>query len=177
MSFTPARPGYQNQHLIPQGLKDHPVLRALGNVFDIHDNRHNRLELPTRAAEAQARREEDPLADVAGVAIWASVSDEADARITEQVKAGVFPIRLKPEDWTSGTNYWLLDVIAPDPKATARVIANFKQVVKEGSLKLHPLIARLVEPETLKKMGAERMGRGEGETTTGAGHAIATDGQ
>lgn len=106
-----------------------------------------------------ARREEDPLADVAGVAIWASVSDEVDQRITEQVKAGVFPIRLKPEDWTSGTNNWLLDVIAPDARATARVIANFKQVVKDGSLKLHPLIARLVEPETLKKMGAVQMGR------------------
>ena len=106
-----------------------------------------------------ARREEDPLADMAGVAIWASVSDEVDQRITEQVKAGVFPIRLKPEDWTSGTNNWLLDVIAPDARATARVIANFKQVVKDGSLKLHPLIARLVEPETLKKMGAVQMGR------------------
>ncbi len=106
-----------------------------------------------------AKREEDPLADIAGVAIWASVSDEADARITEQVKAGVFPVRLKPDDWTSGSNNWLLDVIAPDAKATARVIANFRQVVKEGSLKLHPLIARLVEPETLKKMGAAPMGR------------------
>ena len=93
------------------------------------------------------------------------VSEEADQRITEQAKAGVFPIRLKPEDWNSGPNNWLLDVIAPDAKATARVIANFKQVVKEGSLKLHPLIARLVEPETLKKMGAAPMGRaGEGDS-------------
>jgi hypothetical protein len=38
MPFTPARPGYQNHHLIPQGLKDHPVLLALGNDFGIHDN-------------------------------------------------------------------------------------------------------------------------------------------
>lgn len=113
-----------------------------------------------------AKREEDPLAYVAGVAIWASVSDEADQRIIEQVKAGVFPVRLKPEDWNSGTNNWLLYVIAPDAKATARVIANFAQVVKEGSLKLHPLIARLVDPETLKKMGAAPMGRaGEADIT------------
>jgi cytolysin-activating lysine-acyltransferase len=110
-----------------------------------------------------ARREADPLADMAGVAIWASVSDDADQRITEQVKAGVFPIRLKPEDWNSGPNNWLLDVIAPDAKATARVIANFRQVVKEGSLKLHPIITRLVDAETLKKMGAAPMGKaGEG---------------
>jgi hypothetical protein len=49
-------------------------------------------------------------------------------------------------------------VIAPDQKTTARVIANFRQVVKEGSLRLHPLVTRLVDEETLKKMGAERMG-------------------
>lgn len=101
----------------------------------------------------------DPLADVAGVAIWASVSDEADRRITEQVKAGDFPIRLKPEDWNSGSNNWLLDVIAPDAKAAARVIANFSQVVKEGNLKLHPMIARSIDAETLKKMGAVQMER------------------
>ncbi len=96
-----------------------------------------------------------------GVAIWASVSDEVDARITEQIKAGTFPIRLKPEDWTSGTNHWLLDVIAPDTRATDNVIANFRQVVKDGALKLHPIITRLVDAETLKKMGAVQMGRGD----------------
>lgn len=46
--------------------------------------------------------------------------------------------------------------IAPDQRATASVIANFRQVVKEGSLKLHPLITRLIDPETLEKMGATR---------------------
>ena len=35
------------------------------------------------------------------------------------------------------------------------VIANFKQVVKDGSLKLHPLVTRLVDEETLKKMGVD----------------------
>lgn len=101
--------------------------------------------------------DEDALADIAGLAIWASVSEEADARIREQIRAGSFPLRLKPEDWTSGDINWLIDVIAPDQKAVARVIANFKQVVKEGSLRLHPLIARLVDEETLRKMGAEKL--------------------
>jgi len=40
------------------------------------------------------------------------------------------------------------------------VIANFKQVVKDGTLRLHPLITRLVDAETLKKMGAERVATG-----------------
>ena len=98
-----------------------------------------------------------PLADMAGLAIWASVNEEADARIREQIQAGTFPVRLKAEDWNSGDINWLLDVVAPDQRTTANVIANFKQVVKEGSLRLHPIITRLVDSETLAKMGAEKM--------------------
>ncbi|MGL5837582.1 MAG: toxin-activating lysine-acyltransferase [Sphingorhabdus sp.] len=96
-------------------------------------------------------------ADVVGFAIWASVSEEVDGRIREQVKAGTFPVRLKADDWNSGEINWLLDVIAPDQRATASVIANFKQVVKEGGLRLHPVITRLVDAETLQKMGAEKI--------------------
>ncbi len=103
-----------------------------------------------------------PLADVAGLAIWASVSGEVDTKIREQVQAGTFPIRLRAEDWNSGDINWLLDVIAPDQRTTASVIANFKQVVKEGSLRLHPIVTRLVDAETLQKMGAEKMGAAEG---------------
>ena len=101
-----------------------------------------------------AQTERSPVSDISGLAIWASVSDEVDAKIREQVKAGVFPIRLKPEEWTSGDNNWLLDVIAPDQKTTVSVLANFKQVVKTGDLRLHPIITRLVDKETLEKMGA-----------------------
>jgi hemolysin-activating ACP:hemolysin acyltransferase len=100
-----------------------------------------------------------PLADMAGFAIWASVSEEADARIREQIQAGTFPVRLKTEDWNSGEINWLLDVVAPDQRTTTHVIANFRQVVKEGSLRLHPIVTRLVDPETLQKMGAEKIAR------------------
>jgi cytolysin-activating lysine-acyltransferase len=94
------------------------------------------------------------LVDIAGFAIWASVSDEVDLKIREQIKTGTFPIRLKAEDWNSGPVNWLLDVIAPDRKATGQVIANFRQVVKEGDLRIHPLVAGLVEPEMMARMGA-----------------------
>ncbi len=97
------------------------------------------------------------LSDIAGVAIWASVSEEVDGKIREQVKAGVFPIRLKPEEWKSGDINWLLDVIAPNSKATARVIANFRQVAKEGDLRLHPVVTKLLDPDVLKKMGAQKV--------------------
>ncbi|WP_417809703.1 hypothetical protein [Thioclava sp.] len=53
-------------------------------------------------------------------------------------------MRLKPEDRASGEINWLFDVIAPDRKIAGQVITNFKQVIKEGDLRLHPLIVRLV---------------------------------
>lgn len=112
--------------------------------------------------------EDNALADMAGMAIWASVSEEVDRRIREQIREGIFPLRLKSEDWASGEINWLIDVIAPDPAATARVIANFKQVVKEGSLRLHPHITRLVDAETLRKMGAERLSAAPAEPATTA---------
>ena len=70
---------------------------------------------------------------------------ELDARIREQIQAGTFPVRLKTEDWNSGEINWLLDVVAPDQRTTTNVIANFRQVVKEGSLRLHPIVTRLVD--------------------------------
>lgn len=91
---------------------------------------------------------------LAGIAIWASVSDEVDGRIREQIKAGVFPVRMKPDDWASGDKVWLFDVIAPSRQVASSVLANFKQVVKEGEVRIHPMVARMVDPELLKKMGA-----------------------
>ena len=84
------------------------------------------------------------------------MSEEVDLKIRDQIKAGSFPIRLKPEDWQSGSINWLLDAIAPDRKTAGRVIANFGRVVKDGDLRLHPQIAGLVEPEMLAKMGASQ---------------------
>jgi cytolysin-activating lysine-acyltransferase len=100
------------------------------------------------------------LVDISGFAIWASVSQEVDAKIREQIKTGTFPIRLKPEDWQSGEINWLLDVIAPDAKATGQVIANFRQVVKEGDLRVHPLVAGLVDAEMRGKMMGGTSGDG-----------------
>lgn len=97
-----------------------------------------------------------PAPDIAGMAIWASVSEEADARIRDQIKAGVFPVRLKPEDWNSGKINWLLDVLANDKKTAGAVIANFKQVVQEGELRVHPIIGRLVDKDILDKMSLRR---------------------
>lgn len=113
--------------------------------------------LKDRMAFAYPGKSDQALApDMSGFAIWANVSEEVDARIREQIANGVFPLRLKPEDWNSGTKNWLLDVVAPDPATVRSVIANFRQVIKDGELHLHPLISRLVDAETLEKMGARR---------------------
>lgn len=80
------------------------------------------------------------------------MSEEVDARIREQVKGGVFPVRLKPEDWTSGSINWLLDVIAPDSKTTGRVLANLGRMVKGGELRLHPVVSGLVDEEMRGKL-------------------------
>lgn len=88
------------------------------------------------------------------IAIWASVSAEVDSRISEQTKAGVFPVRLKPEDWKSGEVVWLLDVIAPTRELATMVLANFHQVAKRGDIKIHPMVAHLVDRDVLGKLTA-----------------------
>jgi hemolysin-activating ACP:hemolysin acyltransferase len=116
--------------------------------------------LKDRVAFAYQERPEgseaEMLRDASGCAIWANVSEEVDARIREQIAQGVFPVRLKPEDWTSGEINWLFDVVAPNQATTTAVIAGFRKVAKGGELRLHPLITRLVDRETLEKMGARR---------------------
>ena len=130
--------------------------------LSIGDLQHLILEPMVQDRVALARRKDDdsPLGDVAGIAIWASVSEAVDARIREQISAGVFPVRLRAEDWKSGEINWLFDVIAPDEKAAAAVVANFRQLAKGGELRLHPLVPRLVSKELLARMGATAMAKG-----------------
>ena len=108
--------------------------------------------LSNRVAIAKSAAHEGGPEETVGIAIWASVSDEVDARIREQIKAGVFPIRLKAEDWNSGEHHWLLDVIAPSQKMATAVLANFKQVAKDKLVHVHPIASQLVDPAVLEKM-------------------------
>ncbi|CAN7201209.1 toxin-activating lysine-acyltransferase [Bradyrhizobium sp. LjRoot220] len=107
---------------------------------------------------------EGKMEETAGIAIWASVSEEVDAKIREQIQARVFPVRLKAEDWNSGETYWLLDVIAPSQKVATAVLANFKQVVKDKPVRIHPIVTQLVDPAVLEKMKVRPVGDAEGTT-------------
>ncbi|HFQ16090.1 MAG TPA: toxin-activating lysine-acyltransferase [Rhodobacteraceae bacterium] len=59
-------------------------------------------------AEASAK-EGAPPAPVA-LALWAKVSEEVDAKLSENLER---PWRLRPDEWNSGDIVWLLDAIGP----------------------------------------------------------------
>ena len=80
------------------------------------------------------------------------MTSNIESTIAEQTKAGVIPIRLAREDWTSGDLPWLLDVIAADRTQATSVLANFRQVVGEKPIKIHPMVARLIDPAVLEKL-------------------------
>jgi hypothetical protein len=91
----------------------------------------------------------------------ASVTEEVDAKIREQIAEGVFPIRLSVDEWTGGNVNWLFDKTALDRAAAASVVANFKLLVKEGELRLHPFVTRLMDKDTLEKLDAKPISASE----------------
>lgn len=99
----------------------------------------------------------------AAIAIWASVSDEVDKKIKEQIKAGAFPVRLKVMDWKSGDKIWLLDIIAPTRDLATAMLASFSQVTNTQSLNIHPIVAGLVDPDILKML--TQAGNAESESS------------
>lgn len=60
-----------------------------------------------------------------GVALWAKVSDEVAARL------GSGQNRLAPNDWNSGENFWLVELIAPFGHQD-RMLADLQQTVFAG---------------------------------------------
>ena len=62
--------------------------------------------------------------------------------------------------WTYGANHWLLDVLAPDPRSTATVISNFRQLVPDGRMKIHAGILLQLDPDTLKRWASSQSAEG-----------------
>lgn len=67
----------------------------------------------------------------AGLALWAYLSDEAEARLN--AGAG----KLKPEEWKSGPHLWLVDVIAPFGGAEEMLADLRANVFPTTPFKLH----------------------------------------
>lgn len=112
-----------------------------------------------RIAIAQSKPGEEGLARTEGIAIWATVSDEVDAKIREQIKAGVFPTRLTADDWRSGETIWLLDIIAPTKETTSKVLMNFHKIAGGKRAHMHPVIGKLVDGEVLERMGVTEIAK------------------
>ena len=77
---------------------------------------------------ARAKPQEDANAASVpiGVAFWARVSDEVDQRLATDGN-----VRLKPEEWNSGENHWLLEIVAP-PKVAGAMLNELKRTTFAG---------------------------------------------
>ena len=107
-------------------------------------------------AVATANTKESGAKQLAGAVLTARVSEAVDASIREQIKAGVFPVRLKPGDWASGEIVWLLDVIAPTKPIATRILSEVSRARFAGQKALvHPIVAGLVDKDVLRKVGGE----------------------
>jgi hemolysin-activating ACP:hemolysin acyltransferase len=64
----------------------------------------------------------------AGLALWATVSDELDGRLRQRA---VQPPRLMSKDWNSGPHLWLIDLVAPSVLA-ASMLKDLDETVAKG---------------------------------------------
>jgi cytolysin-activating lysine-acyltransferase len=87
-----------------------------------------------------------------GMAIWASVSEDVARRIAAQVDGGVFPVRLAKEDWRSGDQVWLLDLLVPTQKAGTSVFMNFSKLVDNRPFRMHPVVLQSVESAVVERL-------------------------
>lgn len=89
-------------------------------------------------AVLDARIEGVPLPMPAAVALWASVSKEVDARLSDIAA----PMRLSADEWRSGEILWLFDVVG-EPAAAAHLLTG----LRHGAFKDRPLKARSTGPD------------------------------
>ena len=76
----------------------------------------------TRAGGGKAQGEQDGILLPVTVALWASVSDEIDAKLSGMHDRQV---RLKPDQWASGKNLWLM-AVGGDPRMVPRFLAQLQ---------------------------------------------------
>ena len=65
---------------------------------------------------------------LSSVALWARVSDKIDARLMSNLSA---PIKLSPDEWCSGSNVWIVDILG-DPAANQETLKRLRTVVFPG---------------------------------------------
>ena len=116
--------------------------------------------LDDRVAFAHQAADTDELAPV-GMAIWASVSADVGPRIADAANKGTFPVPIHKDDWTSGDDIWLLDVIVPSRKAGTAVFGNFASLIGERGLRMHPIVLQSIDQniiDQIKTLGGQVSG-------------------
>jgi cytolysin-activating lysine-acyltransferase len=83
----------------------------------------------------RVRRQGGDGAVAAGLAIWASVSDEVDRRLRADPKP---PLKLAPAEWKSGPNLWLIDLVAPSVLAGS-ILRDLDAKIAKG----RPMLAQI----------------------------------
>ena len=64
----------------------------------------------------------------AAVTLWACVSDEVDRRLTAEIAQ---PLRLQPQDWKSGENYWLIHA-SGESRAVQKLVDHLVRMTFAG---------------------------------------------
>lgn len=77
---------------------------------------------------AEARTKEGGIPAPVGVALWACVSDEVDKKLADNIDR---PVRLRPDEWTSGDTLWLIDAVGA-PEAVKAMVERMGEAVFEG---------------------------------------------
>ncbi|WP_422362891.1 toxin-activating lysine-acyltransferase [Pyruvatibacter mobilis] len=65
-----------------------------------------------------------------GIAFWAQLSDEASQRLEQGGK-------LKPDDWKSGDNLWLVELLAPFGQQDAMLADLRRSIFKNKQFRMH----------------------------------------
>jgi cytolysin-activating lysine-acyltransferase len=123
---------------------------ALGDIVSVlmRAPRHKALSLATLRVNvlpallhnqyiiARVRREGTGESIAAALALWASVSDEVNERLSASRE---LPLRLTPEEWKSGSNLWLIDLVAPTALAGSMLKDLDEKVGQGRSIATHAL--------------------------------------
>ncbi|GAB1715793.1 MAG: hypothetical protein NTAFB05_08350 [Nitrobacter sp.] len=109
--------------------------------------------LQNHLAVVSASRKGHEGTQLVGALMWAKVSPDVDRNIREQIRSGVFPVRLKPDEWSSGDIVWLLDVIAPTKSLATRLVAEIgRDRFRDTPVNAHPLLKKLIDSKALRDL-------------------------
>ena len=77
---------------------------------------------------AASRTKEGGIPAPIGVALWARVSDEVDKKLSTGLDR---PVRLRPDEWTSGETLWLIDAVGA-PDAVKAMVGGIGKAMFDG---------------------------------------------